>query len=222
MTLPEAYESSPVGFDSGATDARHHVLSDRDSLTLGVVAVDLSEHSFPTLLAAAKGGAEWAWAEIYRGLAGHVAGYLASRGASEPDDTTSEVFLQMARHIQTFDGGLTEFRSWIFVIAHRKLIDDRRTRSRRPEPSDIEEASISPGGDVEDEAIRALSVADIRRAFETLPKGQHDVLALRIIAGLTLEETAKVLGKNVGAVKAAQHRALESLQDRVQIEDVSL
>jgi RNA polymerase sigma-70 factor (ECF subfamily) len=184
--------------------------------------MDLTEHSFPSLLAAAKTGAEWAWADIYRGLAGHVTGYLASRGATEPEDTTSEVFLQMARHIQTFDGGLSEFRSWIFVIAHRKLIDDRRARARRPEPRDVEQAEANPGGDVEDEAMRQLSIRDIRRAFETLPKAQQDVLALRIIAGLNLEETAEVLDKTVGAVKAAQHRALQSLQEQVQSEEISL
>ncbi len=54
---------------------------------------------FESALKAAKAGAEWAWAALYRDLAGPVTGYLASRGAPEPDDLAAETFLQVARNI---------------------------------------------------------------------------------------------------------------------------
>lgn len=66
----------------------------------------LTEETFQSTLEEARSGAEWAWASLYTELAGPVTGYLASRGASEPEDTTSEVFLQVARNIQGFVGGL--------------------------------------------------------------------------------------------------------------------
>ena len=101
------------------------------------------DHDFETRLRAAKHGAEWAWAAIYRDLAGVVSGYLANRGAAEPEDLTSETFLQIARNISTFEGDESAFRSWVFVIAHRRLIDSRRARQRRPETVNL---SVPAGG----------------------------------------------------------------------------
>lgn len=183
----------------------------------------LTDETFESLLEAAKTGAEWAWSSLYRELAGPVTGYMASRGAQEPDDLTSEVFLQVARHIHTFSGDLAGFRSWIFVIAHRRLIDERRAGGRRPDFTELPtESPVGAAGDVEDEAVERLVTAELREAFAQLTEGQRDVLALRIIAGLTLAETAEVLGKKVGAIKTMQHRAISALQQKLDLEDVTL
>ena len=64
-----------------------------------------------------------------------MTGYLASRGAHELEDLAAETFLQVARNIQNFEGGEEAFRSWVFVISHRRLIDVRRKRGRSPELS---------------------------------------------------------------------------------------
>ena len=180
----------------------------------------LTEETFESLLEAARTGADWAWAELYRELAGPVAGYLVSRGAGEPEDLTSETFLQVARHVHAFTGNLSQFRSWVFVIAHRRLLDDRRRSRRRPQMVEME--NETPAGDVEDEAVERLVTAEMRAAFEQLSDPQRDVLALRIIAGLSLSETADVVGKKVGAVKALQRRAIVSLQAKLDSEEVSI
>ena len=86
---------------------------------------------FSGVLAGAKARAEWAWAAIYRDLAGSVKGYFAVRGAADAEDLASETFLQIARDIQTFEGDESGFRSWVFVIAHRRLIDSWRAAGRR-------------------------------------------------------------------------------------------
>lgn len=174
---------------------------------------------FPEVLAAAKTGAEWAWDRIYGELAGPVTGYLASRGAADPEDLTGETFLQVARNIHSFDGSESAFRSWVFVIAHRRLIDSRRANGRRPPPGPIR--VDLEGGNVEDEALDRLSTADMVTALKILTDDQREVLALRVIAELTLEETAEVVGKTVGAVKALQRRALETMRDRIEAERVS-
>ncbi|MGH8948207.1 MAG: RNA polymerase sigma factor [Acidimicrobiia bacterium] len=179
------------------------------------------DQDFETRLRAAKDGAEWAWAEIYRDLAGTVAGYLANRGAAEPDDLTSETFLQIARNISSFDGDESAFRSWVFVIAHRRLIDSRRARQRRPETITLADPTGGTGGDVEEEAINRLTTVELQSAFGKLSESQSDVLALRIIGQLTLEETASVLGKRVGAVKAAQRRGLLALAQHLDLDGVS-
>ena len=181
----------------------------------------LGEEAFASVLDAAKSGAEWAWSDIYRELAGPVTGYLASRGAPEPEDTTSEVFIKVARSIHDFKGNQASFRSWVFVIAHRTLIDDRRHRSRRPDLAAALPDDNAAGGDVESEAVEALATQELLVAFERLTETQRDVLALRMVAGLSLEHTAQVLGKRVGAVKALQHRALAALQKELELSGVS-
>ncbi len=165
---------------------------------------------------AAKQGAEWAWKEIYEELAGPVTGYLRSRGAPEPEDLSSEVFFHVARDIHGFEGDESKFRSWVFVIAHRRLIDARRADSRQPttiyeEPGEIDLA----GGDVEEEVMSQLSEVRTREILHTLTDDQRHVLALRIIGDLSLEETASIMGKRVGAVKALQHRALLAVKSRL-------
>lgn len=177
---------------------------------------------FETTLEAANEGADWAWAALYRDLAGPVIGYLASRGAREPEDLASETFLQVARNVHGFEGDEKAFRSWVFVIAHRRLIDARRAQGRRPATTPLSENETEhPGGNVESEALDELVTVEMRAAFETLTDIQRDVLALRIIGQLSLEETADVVGKRVGAVKAAQRRGLLALRDHLDLERVT-
>src|SRR5215831_18270393 len=87
---------------------------------------------FEALLAAARAGRPEAWERVYRSLAPAVTGYLRMQGALEPDDLASEAFLGVFRSIGSFAGDEAGFRSWVFVIAHRRLVDERRARSRRP------------------------------------------------------------------------------------------
>jgi RNA polymerase sigma-70 factor (ECF subfamily) len=178
--------------------------------------------NFESALEAAKSGAEWAWALLYRDLAGPVIGYLWSRGAPEPEDLAAETFLQVARNIHSFEGGEAAFRSWVFVIAHRRLIDIRRRKGRQPELSILPDEFQHAGGDAEAEAVDRLVTDELRLVLGTLTEEQRDVLSLRIIGNLTLDETADVLGKRVGAVKALQRRGLIALRENLEQKRVSL
>jgi RNA polymerase sigma factor (sigma-70 family) len=168
------------------------------------------------LIEDAKRGSETAWEQIYRSLAGPVTGYLRSRGAADPEDLSSEVFLQVARDIHRFSGDEDKFRSWVFVIAHRRLIDARRTASRRPVLAEEAVSQVDErGGDVEEEVMSNLGTAWMKEIFESLTDEQQRVLSLRIIADLSLEDTAAVMGKPVGAIKALQRRALGAVKTRL-------
>lgn len=129
--------------------------------------------AFPSVLLAARVGAEWAWTALYRDLAPPVLGYLRGTGAADPEDLTGEVFLRVVRDLARFEGGEADFRSWIFTIAHHRLLDQRRSRSRRPEdlaPAD-EVAGRVAGGDVEGEALERLATAEVRRVIERRTRG---------------------------------------------------
>ncbi len=173
--------------------------------------------AFDAVLAAARTGEEWAWAEVYRDLAGPVTGYLASRGAAEPDDLASETFLQVARGLDSFEGDEGAFRSWVFVIAHRRMQDARRAATRRPQPAGVETdealAGLRSSFDVEEEVVGGVADDRLSAALETLSGPQREVLALRVVGDLSVADTAAVMGKSPGAVKVLQHRALRALKE---------
>ncbi len=184
------------------------------------------DEAFATVLTAAQAGGEWAYERLYRELAPAVAGYLRVQGAADPDDLTSEVFERAFTNLGRFEGGETQFRSWVFTIAHHRLTDERRRAGRRPVRADGDVSDLPagdvPAGNVEDEAVRRLATDRVRRVCEGLVPDQRDVLLLRMLACLTVEEIAQALGKSPGAVKALQRRGLAAIRRQMQHEGVPL
>lgn len=179
---------------------------------------------FESILTATAAGAGWAAERIWKSLAPAVAGYLRVQGATEPEDLTSEVFVGVFRSLASFSGDEEQFRSWVFTIAHRRLVDERRRASRRPQPSFLEvpDDEGPQAASAEHEALKHLSTERVRRLCERLVDDQRDVLLLRLVGGLTVEEVAGTLGKSVGAVKALQRRALVALRKILEREAVPL
>lgn len=180
--------------------------------------------AFDDVLAAARMGGSWAWQAIYEDLAPAVTGYLRARGANDADDIVGEVFLQVVRDLASFQGGESEFRSWVFKVAHHRLLDAVRYASRRPAelrpPEDL--SQLGPRGHVEDEALSSLRLGRVRALLERLSPDQQDVLLLRLFGQMTIEEVAATLGKRPGAVKALQRRGLVALQREISREGVTL
>lgn len=167
---------------------------------------------FDDVLAAACTGAPWALQRLYEDLSPVVAGYLRVQGLHDVEDHTSEAFLGVFRNLASFSGGEADFRSWVFTITHRRLIDERRRRGRRPDPQPLDAADELFGGDVEDEALDALANTWVREALAELTDEQRQVVSLRVLAGLSTEEVATIVGKRPGAVRVLQHRAVERLR----------
>jgi RNA polymerase sigma factor (sigma-70 family) len=180
---------------------------------------------FPDVLRGARTGAEWALEAIYRDLAPIVIGYLRGQGVADPDDVASEVFVGMVRNIATFEGDERAFRAWVFSIAHNRLIDQRRRRSRRPEqltdPAELT-GSLAEGLVADaDRELEARVPGPAGRAVLTLPPDQRAVVLLRVVADLSVTEVSSILGKSEGAVKALQRRALRRLARELEGEGVS-
>jgi RNA polymerase sigma-70 factor, ECF subfamily len=165
----------------------------------------------------ARRGEPWALSEIWHRYSPAVVGYLRGRGVRDAEDLTSEVFLQVFRRIGRFSGDETDLRTFVFSVAHARYVDDRRRLARRGVDTEFVEAHHDEVvGSAESHALDELATQRAVALIETLSPDQRDVLLLRIIADLSLEETARVLRKTVGAVKSLQHRGLASLRPLVE------
>jgi RNA polymerase sigma-70 factor, ECF subfamily len=165
------------------------------------------------LVSAAKNGCAWSFERLYRQLAGQVVSYLRWNRASDPDGLTNDVFAQVHRNLSSFEGDEQGFRSWLFTIAHHRMIDDRRRTRRQPGmlgAARLEEDMCC--GDVEDDAFADMASEEVRRLLAILSPDQRDVVLLRIVADLSVEDVARMLDKREGAIKALQHRALAALR----------
>ena len=176
---------------------------------------------FAEVLVGAQDNCGWAFTRLYESLAAAVDGYLRVQGASEPEDLTSAVFLAAFSRIGSFKGDEKGFRSWVFTIAHARLVDDRRARARRPLMEALEEPATGRAASAESEALSGLGLEQLHRLLERLTPDQRAVLTLRVLADLPIENVASVLGKAPGAVKALQHRALGALRRELVAEGVS-
>ena len=134
-------------------------------------------------------------------------------GAAEPDDLASETFLGVFTGLAGFRGDEDALRAWVFTIAHRRLVDDWRRRSRRPQAADDDrDLAGYVGGDVEDDAFTRLDAESVHRICGLLPDDQRAVVLLRVLGDLTVEQVAQVMGRSVASVKALQRRGLRTLR----------
>lgn len=184
---------------------------------------DRFDGEFDALVARARSGDGAALERIYTTLAPVVAGYARLQGSHEPDDLTSEVFLGVLRNIGRFQGGESEFRSWVFTIAHRRLVDERRAVSRRPAFQPLEESEVDPVSpdDVESRVEQLLATRNVQELCERLVPAQRDVLLLRLVGQLTVPEVAAIVDRSVGAVKALQRRGFAAIERLIAHEEVT-
>ncbi len=171
---------------------------------------------FPEVLAAAQAGAEWAFAALYREANPRLMRYFASRARDEAQDLAAETWMAVARQIGSFEGAEDDFRRWLFTIAHHQLVGHWRSAGRRrdgPVP-DSELSDLAGTADPSEDVVGALSAQEaVERIAAALSPEQAEIVLLRVLAGLTVEEVAQVVGKRPGAVRVAQHRALKKLAD---------
>ena len=172
---------------------------------------------FDSVLVAAQEGGEWAFAVLYRDLNPRVVRYLGAKAPGMGDDLAAETWLAAARNLRTFEGNEAAFRGWLFTIARRRLVQHWRDSARRPvTPSDPESFTDQRAtDDPETEGMASVSARETARAIAAvLPSDQADVVLLRMLAGLDVDQVAEILGKRPGTVRVLQHRALRRLAER--------
>lgn len=158
-------------------------------------------------------GESWAFTEVWHRYSSPVMAYLRGRGVRDAEDLTSEVFLQIFKSAPKFQGDDQAIRTFVFSVAHARYVDAvRRTVRRGTELEFNAEDHAGVAASAEVHAIQQLNTQRVQQLLETLSADQRDVILLRIVADLSLEQTAEALGKSIGAIKALQHRALAALR----------
>lgn len=190
----------------------------------GVAAVTLG-YRFGPVLEAAQSGDEWAFSALFQDLQPRLLRYLAARAGTAADDVASETWLAAARGLRSFRGAEATFRGWLFTIARRRLVAHWRERGAHPceplQPLDPDVASdrTRTGTDPESLVLAASDgVAACRAIAAALTNDQADVVLLRVVGGLSVEQVAAMLRKRPATVRVLQHKALRKLADRLSVE----
>lgn len=170
---------------------------------------------FAGVLAAAQGGSEAAFSQLWRDANPAMLRYLRVIAPGAEEDIAAETWVHVVRGLRSFRGDEQAWRAWLFTTARRRAIDLARHRSRRPEsPLDEVTAAQLPGtADSAEVALENLSTAAAIALVSGLPRLQAEVILLRVVAGLDTESVARLLRKSPGAVRVAAHRGLRKLAE---------
>ena len=168
------------------------------------------------LVEQAKAGRLDAVEALYREHAERIYGYLSASVGNPEDaeDLTIQTFVRMIESLERFEARSTPFAAWLYRIARNLAIDHFRANVRARMRTAKLAAAEGRTASAEEQALVGLERQDVRDQIASLPLPQREVLTLKFVCGLSNAETAVVLEKTEGAVKALQHRALVTLQRR--------
>jgi RNA polymerase sigma-70 factor, ECF subfamily len=167
------------------------------------------------LVDSAKAGDERALSELYQTYFPRVYRYILARTGNSHDaeDLSEEVFMRVLEAIDRFQWREAPFSAWLFRIAHNAVISQRRKENSRGKTAPLLDG-IPLDRDGPDELVEhRLVLHEVLEAAQKLPDAQRQVIALRFTAGLSVAETAKVMGKGEGNVKVIQHKAIAKLRE---------
>lgn len=155
---------------------------------------------------------------VYRKFSGAVLGYLRARGVDDPEAVTQDVFLAFYPKLDGLSGGLQGAKSLIFSIAHARMVDYYRRNERTPSLSPYEsELDGRSSASAEELALAKVDSGGAGALLEGLSPDHQEVLALRVVADLSVEQAAEIMDRTPGAVKQLHRRALIALRERASI-----
>lgn len=146
---------------------------------------------------------------------------VAERGFGSADDVAQEVCLAVVSALPRYKDQGKPFMAFVYGIASHKVADAHRSSARnKSDPAaDIpDEISVARGPDApyldpEQTYLDSESRARVEQLLAELPAKQREIVVLRLIVGMSAEETAATVGSTAGAVRVAQHRALAKLRN---------
>lgn len=180
----------------------------------------LQVHDESLLIERAKRYDQKAISELYKRHVQNIYRYIYYRvgDVNVAEDLTAEVFLRALEGLAGFTYRGVPFSAWLYRIAHARVMDHFRQQARR-ELLPLDERLVATGKGPQAAVEARLDCEELQSAIAQLTTDQQQVIILKFVEGLSNAEAARILGKTEGAVKALQHRALNSLQRTMRREE---
>jgi RNA polymerase sigma-70 factor (ECF subfamily) len=180
----------------------------------------LQVHDESLLIERAKRYDQKAISELYKRHVQNIYRYIYYRvgDVNVAEDLTADVFLRALEGLAGFTYRGVPFSAWLYRIAHARVMDHFRQQARR-ELLPLDERLVATGKGPQATVEARLDCEELQSAIAQLTTDQQQVIILKFVEGLSNAEAARILGKTEGAVKALQHRALNSLQRTMRREE---
>jgi RNA polymerase sigma-70 factor, ECF subfamily len=133
------------------------------------------------------------------------------------EDISSEVFLRLLNHFYQQKGEIHDLRAWLIGTASNLVNDHLRQKYRRPTENLEDHESLISDEDLHRTVEQNDNQRAVRQAMQQLTPEQQHVLALRFSQGMSVEETAQMMDKSIGAIKVLQFRALASIRKLLEV-----
>jgi len=180
----------------------------------------------PSLIDRCRAGDALAWEALVRRYQGRVLGLAVhyARDREEARDWAQDVFVRVYRKLGAYDGDDERLLPWLLSVARNVCIDRLRRRKARPPAQDVpvEETDVpDAAADPLEATERSARARLLHRAIERLGEGHREMILLKEIQGLKLEEIARMLALPLGTVKSRSNRARVELATRIREIDPS-
>jgi RNA polymerase sigma-70 factor (ECF subfamily) len=165
------------------------------------------------LIAQWKAGDQRAASLLVDRHASALARFAVSCGAREEiDELVQDTFVRAFGSLDGFRGE-SSFRTWLFTIERRLLMDRRRAERRRPQGTEIDESDAATEYDALDDMVADEAHARVHRAIDQLTPTQREVFVLRVNEGLSYKEIAEAVGTTEGAARVHYHNAMRAVKE---------
>lgn len=142
-----------------------------------------------------------------------VARFIAGEGERDHvDEVVQDTFVRAFGAIDSFRGEST-FRTWLFTIARRLVLDRRRSERRSRIVASVEEGDAVTQFDALDSMVADESLRRVREAVDALSPKQREVFTLRVEQGLSYKEIADLVGSTEGAARVHYHNAMRAVKE---------
>ena len=142
-----------------------------------------------------------------------LARFAVSCGArDEVEELVQDTFVRAFGSLDSFRGD-SSFRTWLFTIERRLLLDRHRAEKRRPKSTEIMEEDAATEYDALDQMVGEETGARLRGAIDRLTPTQREVFVLRVTEGMSYREIADTVGTTEGAARVHYHNAMRSIKE---------
>jgi RNA polymerase sigma-70 factor (ECF subfamily) len=148
----------------------------------------------------------------YGGLVWSVARRLLGNH-SEAEDAVQDAFVELWKSADRFDASLSSEKSFVVMIARRRIIDRLRRHTRRIDTHSVDEDLVEPASNVHHDIERSAEASMAARALEVLPEARRKVIELSVYQGMSHSEIAAAVDMPIGTVKSHITRGLAAVRE---------